>query len=383
MEKLAPVKPFSMKRAIILCISFLILHQLDAQFISGVSFPDTTKSITSDTSLLNVRYANTIKVSDLKAHLSVLASDEYEGRETGEKGNEMAAEYISDFFSEQGISKPASGDTYFQDVAFTFTRWEDIELNVNGNSFKHLWDFIAFPTSNVSMDNQIIDEVVFLGYGIETDSYSDYKGKSVEGKTIMVYSGDPRDQEGNSRITGTNQNSDWTDERKTILAKSKGAKLVLIIKSDIKRFLEDNRRLLLGGSMQLGDMTKVDRKNANHLFISTTVAREIMNKQLEKAVKSRDRITKKGKSCQVKLKSSVEMDMDKKETVLLSKNVMAYVEGSEKPEELIVVSAHYDHIGKKGKDIFNGADDNGTGTSTVLELAEAFHLASKQGDRPK
>ena len=70
-------------------------------------------------------------------------------------------------------------------------------------------------------------------------------------------------------------------------------------------------------------------------------------------------------------------------TTLKGNNVAGMVKGNEKPEEVIVVSAHYDHLGKRGDDIYNGADDNGSGTSTVLELAEAFALAKEQGLRTK
>lgn len=66
-----------------------------------------------------------------------------------------------------------------------------------------------------------------------------------------------------------------------------------------------------------------------------------------------------------------------------SENVWAFIEGSEKPEEVLVISAHYDHVGKKNGEVYNGADDNGSGTSSILEIAEAFALAKKNGAGPK
>ena len=66
-----------------------------AQYISGVTEPDRSKDIIKDSTLANIKYANTITADELKTHLSILASDEFEGRETGEEGNEMAAEYIA------------------------------------------------------------------------------------------------------------------------------------------------------------------------------------------------------------------------------------------------------------------------------------------------
>lgn len=66
-----------------------------------------------------------------------------------------------------------------------------------------------------------------------------------------------------------------------------------------------------------------------------------------------------------------------------SQNILAYIEGSEFPNEVIVISAHYDHLGMKGEEVYNGADDNASGSSAVMELAQSFQLAKKQGNGPK
>jgi hypothetical protein len=66
-----------------------------------------------------------------------------------------------------------------------------------------------------------------------------------------------------------------------------------------------------------------------------------------------------------------------------SENIWAFIEGSEKPEEIVVVSAHYDHVGTKDGEVYNGADDDGSGTSALLELAQAFQIAKKEGHGPK
>lgn len=66
-----------------------------------------------------------------------------------------------------------------------------------------------------------------------------------------------------------------------------------------------------------------------------------------------------------------------------SENIVAYIKGSEKPDEYVVISAHYDHLGMKGKEVYNGADDNGSGTTAVLEIAQAFQKAKKNGHGPK
>ncbi len=66
-----------------------------------------------------------------------------------------------------------------------------------------------------------------------------------------------------------------------------------------------------------------------------------------------------------------------------SENIWAYIEGSEKPDEVLVISAHYDHVGMKNGEIYNGADDDGSGTVAVMEIAKAFMKAKKRRQRPK
>ena len=66
-----------------------------------------------------------------------------------------------------------------------------------------------------------------------------------------------------------------------------------------------------------------------------------------------------------------------------SENIVAYIKGSEKPDEYVIISAHFDHLGMKGKEVYNGADDNGSGTTAVLEIAQAFQKAKKSGHGPK
>ena len=93
--------------------------------------------------------AKDITADDLRKHLTILASDEFEGRETGEEGNNKAAAYISDHFKNIGIN-PVDGlkDGYYQPVAFTFESWKTAEMNLNSQRYRHLWDFLAFQNQN-------------------------------------------------------------------------------------------------------------------------------------------------------------------------------------------------------------------------------------------
>ena len=356
-----------------------------AQYHSGVSIPDKDRSIVTSETDPAVKYANTISAETLKKHLSILASPEFEGRETGQPGNVKEAAYIAKQFDAYLLDQaPGMGD-FRQPVNFTFSSWEDTDMYVNGKRFRHLWDYLTFPIKNSDMPLMETKEVLFLGYGIDDPKYTDYKGKDKDfkGKVIVINKGEPMKADSTYWISGTREKSVWNDlEKKLMVAKNKGVALVLVIEDDIKKAIGENRNMLLGPSVQLGDHTKDVVPYPNHCFISTTIAKELFGTEEEKIIKERANILKKGKFKPVKLKSHFQVNLKKKVTTIKSQNVLGTIPGKTKPEEVVVVTAHYDHLGKKGDQIFHGADDNGSGTSTILALAEAFAAARAGGFRP-
>ncbi|MEM1318752.1 MAG: M28 family peptidase [Bacteroidota bacterium] len=374
-----------MKKYIILPFVCLLFAALPT-FAQGPQLDATTTSQSKST-VDPMRFAETISSRDLKDHLRILASDEFEGRETGTVGNDKAAKYISDQFQRLGLPAIGDDDSYFQKVGFTWTMWNEVAMSVNNQSYRHLWDYYSYPVRNAHLPNLETEEVIFLGYGIDDPAYSDYKRARVKGKVIMIYKDEPTDAEGRSYITGSEELSEWSTnwEKKLVVAHQKGVKAVLIIESEIQKSLADNRRFLLGPLISMGNIPNPADNYANSAYISTKIAKEIMGDRLKKVVKARDRIRKKGKSRRVKLKVKLKITQNKNERKLEGQNVLGYVEGIDPllKEELVVVSAHYDHLGKKGDQIYNGADDNGSGTSTVLELAEAFSQAKAEGSGPR
>lgn len=373
-------------RIIIIFISLLLTCPfLKGQYISGVTYPDTGKPVERDTNDISVQYASTITPEELFSHLSILASDDFEGRETGTEGSEMAAEYIAMQFRGMGLPAVGDDDTYFQDVFFNRTSWKENTLSINGKSFRHLWDYVSFATMNDNMPEFTAEELVFMGYGIDDEKYSDYRGRDVRGKVVMINKGEPFNSDSISYITNTSEASDWSRNiwKKLMVAHAHGARMVLVIEDKLKAFLAENRRFLVSPSLQLGKGETGERRFANHMYISTTMAKEIISGQEKKIKRWRKKNTKKGKTGPVKLKAKLEGKFVRDVDLLSGYNVLGYIEGSDKKDELIVVSAHYDHLGKRGKDIYNGADDNGTGTSTVIEIAEALTEARRNGDGPR
>ena len=333
------------------------------------------------------RIASTISAEDLRKHLSIIASDDFEGRETGEAGNDKAAQYIAQQFKNMGLPAIGADNTYFQPVLFTWTRWNDVGIEVNGKTYRHLWDFVSLPEKNNDQDLIEANEVIFLGYGIDDPAYSDYKNADVKGKIILIYKGEPVNKKGKSKITGSKNLSDWSSdwEKKLIAAKQHGVKAVLIIENEIQKMLAQKRKFLVGPQITLGEEGKQADAFANSFFISTNIAKNIMGKQFKKVIKARKKMQRRGKSKPLRIPCQLKLVQDKYQRQLTGNNILGYVEGSDPKlkEELVILTAHYDHLGKRGDDIFNGADDNGSGTSTILEVAEAFATAKKQGKGPR
>jgi hypothetical protein len=334
-------------------------------------------------------FANTITAEELKNYLTVLASDDFEGRETGTEGQRKAADFIAAHFKKLGL--PALGDdqTCFQKIAFTAESWDNgqIELNINGQRYRHLSDFVSFPSVNANRPQFSARELIFLGYGIDDPKYSDYKGVDVKDKAILIYRDEPVDAKGISFLTGSKELSAWSSDwhKKLETAMRYGVSTVLIIDPDIKKTVGEARNTLLNSEMKMGEGGQAEGRYANNAFISSTLAKEMVGGKFKKFVKLRDGIKKSGKPAHLLLDCKLEMVQKKNIRQLLGSNVLGYIEGTDPKlkNELVIVSAHYDHLGKRGSAIYHGADDNGTGTSTVMEIAQAFMEAQKQGQGPR
>jgi hypothetical protein len=324
-----------------------------------------------------------IDESNLRSYLNTLASPAFQGRETGSEGIDKAAVFLTSKLKSFGIAPVSEENQYFQPIAFTWISWDQISAEVNGTTFKHLWDFIAFAGQNDNVPSLQASEVIFLGYGIDDPAYSDYKGVDVRGKVIMVYKGEPTDKKGNSWITRDAVGSVWNQnlELKVQTAAKYGASCILFIEDDIKKILAENRNQLIMPNVILGDNSARVPAAVQRVQISTNLAKAIIGDQFKKLVKVRERIQKKGKPAMLSLPVDMKLQMKQRIDRLDGSNIAGYIPGSDPAlqQELIVVSAHYDHLGMRGDNIFHGADDNGSGSSGILELARVFQLAKDMG----
>lgn len=334
-------------------------------------------------------FGETITAPDLKWLIDTLASKTMAGRETGEEGQRLAADFIAKQFEELGLPKVGDRRSYFQMVQLQNESWTDIGLKVGDQEFKNRSDFYVFPSENPDQPLLRFKEVVFVGYGIEDPKYNDYGKTDVKGKAVLFYDGEPMDTDGKSLITGTEFRSNWSLDwrRKVQIAKQKGAVMVFIVDPKFEESLKSNRRKLStwGWKPQSPGSEGADKNMINNAFISPKVADAILGKKAGKAEEAFTDLRNREAFKPVKVKADIEVRLDKEVKFLNGSNVLGFIEGTDEnlKKEYVFITAHYDHLGSSDETIYFGADDNASGTAGVVEIARAFAEAKKSGVGPK
>ena len=347
----------------------------------------TSISLFGQLNIAALKYASTIDSQTIREHVYRLASPEFQGRETGSEGNLLAAQYIAEQFSNDGIPPiPGDGD-YFQEVDFTSIRWQDIDLHAGGAELEHLKDFLSIPQFYPLTDDTLdIKSLTFIGYGIDDPVYSDYNGKKFQGQHLLVYGGEPRNAAGNFRITGSDSISKWSVDLtlKIEAARKAGAASLWIIEDKLREHILFARRYLLTGAMLMGSPAQLTSKYVPHAFITPPLAERLAGNKRNKVIRIRERITEKGKTGCTKIPVDLQLAAIHSVKTTEGMNVLGYIEGIDPDlkNELVIVTAHYDHLGMRGNDIYFGADDNASGTSAVIEIAEAIAMAKAEGSGP-
>lgn len=322
-----------------------------------------------------MKYAKEITANSMFKNLSVLASDEYEGRETGEKGQKMAAAYIANQFKEMGIP-PYKDTSYYQRYPLTMLAPAPLNIEIEGKKYTRNKDYYNFPLqTEQKIETQ---NIIFLGYGIEDSVYNDYKGVDVFNRVIMIMDGEPFSEDSLSLITQNKISSKWSFNLyiKIEAAKQKKVAALLIVKDDIGKEIEKNKTKLAATTLKL-----TEEKEMPIIYISKLMANEILKFRDTENVKRIISETK--KPLNVLGKSTVIIDIQNNTKPKIAENVLGYIEGGDLKEELIVISAHYDHLGKEGNVVYNGADDDGSGTVAIIDIAKAFIKAKKDGHGPR
>ncbi len=313
-------------------------------------------------------YAEGITPADLKDNLSILASDAMEGRATGSRGQKMAAAFIRHHFESLGLKGPVNG-SYYQPVELYATTPAEIYVTTGGTRINNF------------------TEVLYLG---SADSHGEQKsavvfvGKASEAELAQV------DLTGKAALVMMESLMSMRTWRTTAdLLRSKGASMVFLTSNqptdDFRKLVEQLQGFLSQGNLGL---KRPDPNNPNKgmFIIDRTVAEKIMGQSMEKLTKAMN-----GEAAKMPLKKlkpgNVAYHTNVNTRVVASENVLGFLEGTDKKDEVVVITSHYDHIGKNpgaaGDVINNGADDDGSGTVAVMEMASEFARAKKDGKGPR
>jgi hypothetical protein len=370
---------------------------------------------------------NNINAREMKALLAFLSSDNLDGRETGTRGYDTAAEYAVSLFSFWGLkpggdapkavtdqprqmgtvipaAKPERG--YLQEFelkeAVEISASARLEINQPGLGrrvvpFAQGIDFIFFS----SLPLEVSAQVVFAGYGISEKSiaYDDLAATDVKGKIVMILSDAPGKNDSASPFQKKDIKEKYfpampsrhggPDFTKASAIINRGALAVLIIKNslaesgdiyqdilaekqihDDKPIIPDtSRRMLIPGAKPMPwegkNIVKISREMANAIL-------ETANETVESLQK---KITAKYKPYSLKLPdTSLQISNHVRYQLLKSANVIAFIEGSDPQlkNQAVVIGGHLDHLGRRGDYIYNGAEDNASGVSGVLAIARAL-----------
>jgi len=312
-----------------------------------------------------LRYGKQVTPSDLKEYLSIIASDALEGRRTGSRGQKMAAAFISYHFQEIGLKAPLN-NSYYQPIDLYSASKPNIYVEANGLRSENN-DEVAYWGSSDS-GGEIKVNVVFAGQGREMD----YTKLDVKGKGVMVWI----------------PSYDAIDvmRQQLELATVKGAKIILFTSEDKAKYREMANQLKSIFASDRLSLTKPESGSQLGIFLVSPMMTEKMfavaTEKLKNAAfdSGQKGLLKKVKNADISYQVAYNYETVK------SENVLGYLEGTDKKDELVIVTAHYDHIGMNadGEDkINNGADDDGSGTVTVLQLAKLFAKAKQEGNGPR
>ncbi|MFT3902255.1 MAG: M28 family peptidase [Niabella sp.] len=315
-------------------------------------------------------YAKSITANDLKKHLTIIAGEEMEGRDTPSPGLGKAAEYISSQFKKFGV-KPGNNGDYRQSYKLLKDSVIDMGLSINGTAFKPYVDFapgIPIP-EEVSLK---FSEFCFVGYGIVDEGINDYGNMEVDGKLVVMLEGAPDAY----KPKQTGRLSPAFLMNKLRVAQEKGAAAVLFVTRTVQgRYaVRTKYRPLITQKQPLPAMPVFNVSEALSEYVDDgydiqTIKRAMEYNQVQ---------------IPLTVRADVQLQYKLQRDIAQASNVIGVVEGSDKKDEYVFVTAHYDHVGKDAKgNIFYGADDDGSGTVSVLEMAEAFALAKKAGKGPR
>jgi len=380
---------------------FLFLLSLSFLLLNAAEYPEGV-----------LKAKNSITGKKLISYIDFLASQYCRGRETGEKGMDVAAKYISTVLKGEDLEPAGEFGSYFQFVRLKkVSLSERIHLEIEerkegvklAKKAKLEWDYLPVY---ISAEKEVTAPLVFAGYGITAPEhkYDDYKNLNARGKVVLVMRHEPRENDPDSPFEGRRLSNYGTLLSKILNAQKHGAVGILfatdplnhkdlspsatggtrwpsLIKErmrdeeDFKYMRFRSRMRIIGADLDVQiPAAAIDGKLADYLLGDEHSLISLQEEIDEKMIPRSFPITDK----------KVTLAVNFKNEPVDAYNIVAKVEGSdpELKDKVVIVGAHYDHVGKDNRgQVYGGADDNASGTAGVLELARAFQSLKEKPKR--
>ncbi|MBT3272199.1 MAG: M28 family peptidase, partial [Spirochaetales bacterium] len=337
-----------------------------------------------------------IRGTELKDHVTFLASDTLNGRYLGTDGINAAEEYIAGWFADMGLSPLPEEENYF--LEFELESWsfdEDLTFIKTSNGTQQAIPGLDFRPFQFSDFGEVTGKVIFAGYGITAPEYSydDYKDLDATGKIVLIMRHEPDESSNGDRFEGSTHSKHAEFKTKAENAKSHGATGMLLFTDPLHHAKSEDFRIrpayYFPGGADAGTTPEIAEKPFIAFHISQQTAGLLLRgsdlSSLQKAVDSGTQAADNA----IVYDNMVTLSYfpETAPTLVPVRNVAAYIPGTnpELADHWLLVGAHHDHIGSFVQEpgetydtIFNGADDNASGVAGVLELAQQFAAAPAQ-----
>ena len=311
-------------------------------------------------------YAALIEPEQLKDNLSILASDAMEGRYTGSRGQKMAAAFIANYFEEVGL-EPIVNESYYQSVPFFSIQQENVFVEAGSARFENFVDL--FYSGKGETGSIVSTEIIYIGRGRDEDLAQ----VNIKDKAALILA--------DNLAASSIQELDV----RSIMIKEKGAAYIFVVSGSLPSEFEQTMaraksRYARGSISLVNPLEKAGLDGV--IYLNSKSVETIFNSPIEKlkSLASTQPLKNPLKKIQP---AAIRFQVSRQVKPFRSENVMGYLPGTDKKEEVVVITSHYDHLGKKagmeGDIINNGADDDGSGTVALMQLARAFVSAKQMG----
>ncbi len=343
-------------------------------------------------------FNDSIRIADLKADLYFLAGDSFKGRLVGTPENALAAEFVRSRFERAGLRPGAPNGSFVQTtqlmVATLGTR-NALTVSLPGGTTLELKPEQDFYPQRFSASGSVQAPVVYAGFGIHEPKlgYDDY-GDRVKGRIALILEHEPGERDPNSPFDGVVTAEAAVAIKKALAAQDKGAAGVLFV-ADVHNhpgaanFEAQARAFWPAQAPRIDRFTLASWADRVHIpvgQVSPALAEQMVRgsgRSLLELAKAAE--TERGFTAITLAGVTATLATSVNRHIVPDRNVLAFIEGADPKlkDEVVIVSAHYDHEGADGAVIYNGADDDGSGTVALIEIADAYAMAAAAGRRPR